>query len=218
MTDPMMTLHASEDRSITPDAQKSSGFTWYVVLALSIAFFVRFFIAAPYVVSGASMEPTFDNWDYLITDRISYDFAAPERGDVIVFCLPNSGECSLVKRLMAGEWQGPRTLIKRVIGLPGETVSVQGSEVRITNLDHPEGILLEEPYLSAENLGGPTGVTRTLGAGEYFVLGDNRHVSSDSRTWGILPRENIIGHVLMRLFPLNSLSTLPGDAEYPATN
>ena len=64
-----------------------------------------FFIAAPYVVSGASMEPTFDNWDYLITDRLSYDISNPNRGDVIVFCLPNTGECSFVKRLAAGEWR-----------------------------------------------------------------------------------------------------------------
>ena len=194
--------------------QNAGGFAWYVLLALGLALFIRFFIAAPYVVSGASMEHTFDNWDYLITDRLSYDFKAPERGDVIVFCLPGSGECSLVRRLLNQEWLAPRTLIKRVIGLPGETVSIDGSTVKITNTEHPDGFMLDEPYLAPENVGGPTGMSVTLEDGEYFVMGDNRRVSSDSRVWGILPKENIIGNVLVRLFPLSHLGILPGKSEY----
>ena len=209
-----MTHNASTDQS--PDAPVSSqrSFAWYVALALGLALFIRFFIAAPYVVSGASMEPTYDNWDYLITDRLSYDIGAPERGDVIVFCLPHTGECSFFKRLLRQEWGGPRTLIKRIIGLPGETVTVDGTNVRITNAEHPNGFTLDEPYLAAENLGGPTGIETTLGDGEYFVLGDNRHVSSDSRVWGTLPKENIIGHVFLRLFPLDAIDIFPGDATY----
>ena len=214
MSDPTMTQNASEDHSNDVSVSPQRGFAWYVLLALGLALFIRFFIAAPYVVSGASMEYTFDNWDYLITDRLSYDFASPERGDVIVFCLPNTGECSLVKRLANKEWQAPRTLIKRVIGLPGETVSVQGSEVRITNTAHPDGFVLNEPYLSPENLGGPSGIEVTLGDNEYFVLGDNRRVSSDSRVWGILPKEDIIGQVLVRLFPLSKIGIIPGNAQY----
>lgn len=216
MSDSLMTPNASSDHSSAATAPQSHSFAWYVVLALGFALFIRFFVAAPYVVSGASMEPTFDNWDYLITDRLSYDIAEPRRGDVVVFCLPNTGECSLAKRVLQQEWQGPRTLIKRIIGLPGETVSVEGTSVHITNAEHPEGFVLDEPYLAAENLGGPTGMETTLGADEYFVLGDNRRVSSDSRTWGTLPEDNIIGHVLLRLFPLDSISALPGNATYPA--
>lgn len=184
------------------------------MFALGLALFIRFFIAAPYVVSGASMEPTFDNWDYLITDRLSYRIGEPERGDVVVFCLPGSGECSLVERLKNRELQSPRTLIKRVIGLPGETVTVDEEGVHIANADHPEGFVLDEPYLASANLGGPSGMTTTLGAEEYFVMGDNRRVSSDSRIWGTLPKEDIIGHVLVRLFPLSTLGVLPGDATY----
>lgn len=216
MSDPVMTNSPSSDHSIVVQSPHSGGFAWYVTLALGLALFIRFFVAAPYVVSGASMEPTFDNWDYLITDRLSYGFSTPERGDIIVFCLPGTGECSLVKRLMAQEWRGPRTLIKRIIGLPGETVSVEDGKVSITNAEHPDGFILEEPYLSEANIGGPTGMTTTLDAGEYFVLGDNRRVSSDSRVWGTLPEENIIGHVLVRLFPLDSIGMLPGGATYPA--
>jgi signal peptidase I len=145
------------------------------------------------------MEPNFDNWDYLITDRLSYRFSEPERGDVVVFHLPQ---------------EHSRTLIKRVIGLPGETVSVTNSEVHIVNAEHPEGFALEEPYLATENLGGPNGIEIRLDAGEYFVLGDNRRVSSDSRSWGMLPRENIVGRVLLRLFPLSRLGLLPAEARY----
>jgi len=214
MTDPSMTENASSDRPADASVSASHGFAWYVALALGLALFVRFFIAAPYVVSGDSMLPTFENWDYLITDRASYGFSAPERGDVVVFCLPNTGECSFFKRVLRQEWGGPRTLIKRIIGLPGETISVNGAEVRIVNAANPDGFVLDEPYLASENLGGPTGTEITLSDSEYFVLGDNRRVSSDSRVWGALPQENIIGHVLLRLFPFDMIGLTPGDSEF----
>ena len=207
-----MTETTSLERPHETNATSPRSFAWYVTLALALALFIRFFIAAPYVVSGASMEPTFDNWDYLITDRISYRFGEPARGDVVVFCLPGTGDCSLLQRLMHQELTAPRTLIKRVIGLPGETVSVEGSTVRIANSEHPEGFILDEPYLATANLGGPTGTHVTLGDTEYFVMGDNRRVSSDSRVWGALPEDDIIGHVLLRLFPLSSVGVLPGDS------
>jgi signal peptidase I len=192
----------------------TSSFAWYVMLALGCAIFIRVFIAAPYLVSGASMEPTFDNFDYLITDRLSYRFEGPERGDVIVFCLPGTGECSLTKRIADGEWMSPRTLIKRVIGLPGETVSVDAAGVHIRNAKYPNGFILDEPYVAKDNSGDPTNIELTLGPDEFFVLGDNRRVSSDSRVWGMLPRENIIGHVLLRLFPLQSIQLAPGDITF----
>lgn len=204
----------SMDRPDDVRMSPAKGFAWYVLLALGLALFIRFFIAAPYVVSGASMEFTFDNWDYLITDRFSYDFSSPERGSVIVFCLPHTADCSLLKRVLNQEWMAPRTLIKRVIGLPGETVSVEGTRVKIINAAHPDGFYLDESYLSPENLGGPSGMTVTLAADEYFVLGDNRRVSSDSRVWGILPKEDIIGQVVVRLFPLSKIGVLPGHAIY----
>ena len=171
----------------------------YTLLALGLALLIRFFIAAPYVVSGTSMEPNFDNWDYLITDRISYRFEEPARGDIIVFHLPE---------------QYSRTLIKRIIGLPGETITVNGKGVLIQNTENPDGSYLKEPYLAPENLGGPMGTTVTLGQNDYFVLGDNRRVSSDSRTWGVLPKSDIVGRVFLRLFPLPKLSVLPEEARY----
>ncbi|MEN9560901.1 MAG: hypothetical protein RIQ56_174 [Candidatus Parcubacteria bacterium] len=173
----------------------------YAVLALGLALFIRFFVATPYIVQGASMEFTFDNYDYLIIDRLTYDFSEPQRGDVIVFGLPQ---------------EPSRDLIKRVVGLPGETVVISGNEPRvmIKNDEHPDGFMLQEPYLSEEHWGGSTDMTVTLGPDQFFVLGDNRKVSADSRLWGTLPREDIVGRVLLRLFPFNMIATLPGVARY----
>lgn len=182
-----------------PESSGIGALFGYTLLALCLALIIRFFVAAPYVVSGSSMEPNFDNWDYLITDRISYRFEEPQRGDIIVFHLPE---------------QYSRTLIKRIIALPGETVTVNGKGVLIRNAENPDGFYLQEPYLAPENLGGPLGSTVTLGPDDYFALGDNRRVSSDSRTWGVLPKPDIIGRVLFRLFPLSKLSVLPEEARY----
>lgn len=208
----METTTTTERNSGSDTSPRS--FVWYALLALGLALFIRFFIAAPYVVSGASMEPTFNNWDYLITDRLSYRVGEPERGDVIVFCLPGQSACSLTDRIAEGQVAAPRTLIKRIIGLPGDTVIVNSEGVRIINESYSQGLLLAEPYLDPTNYGGPTGMSITLQPDEFFVLGDNRKVSSDSRTWGVLPREDIVGRVFVRLFPLSQAETLPGDANY----
>ncbi len=171
----------------------------YTIVALSLAFFIRFFIAAPYVVSGASMVPAFFDYHYLIIDRVTYDFSPPHRGDVIVFDLPQDTT---------------RALIKRVIGLPGETVIIAGNDVKIVNEANPDGFVLSEPYLDPNNLGGPSNMSVKLAPGQYFVLGDNRKVSADSRTWGILPEEDIVGRAVLRLFPFNMIGALPGQARY----
>lgn len=180
-------------------AEGRGGLVGYTLFALGLALFIRFFIAAPYVVSGSSMEPNFHNWDYLITDRVSYRLSEPARGDVIVFHLPQ---------------EYSRTLIKRVIGLPGETVVVDSTGTKIINSEHPNGFYLDESYLARDNRGGPTNVTIKLDGSHYAVLGDNRRVSSDSRSWGELPRENIVGRVLLRLFPFSNIGVLPEEARY----
>src|SRR3989344_4448082 len=128
MFDPVMQENSG---SSSPKSSQSS-LLFYTVVALGLALFIRFFIAAPYVVSGASMEPNFDNWHYLIIDRVSYRLETPQRGDVVVFDLPQDTG---------------RSLIKRVIGLPGETVVLKGQSVTIINADHPKGFTLDEPYL-----------------------------------------------------------------------
>ena len=183
----------------TPEKNGQSGsLLLYTVIALGLALFIRFFIAAPYIVQGASRDPTIDDYHYLIIDRVSYKLGEPSRGDVIVFDLPTD----------LG-----RSLIKRVIGLPEETVIIRGNTVTIQNSAHPEGFALEEPYLDSANLGG--GDTRVaLEENEYFVLGDNRRLSSDSRVWGVLPRETIVGRALVRLYPFNVIEIFPGKARY----
>lgn len=195
MTDPVMQENSSSD--IKKSSQHS--LLVYTVVALGLALFIRFFIAAPYVVSGASMEPNFHDWQYLIVDRISYDVGAPARGDIIVFDLPQNES---------------RALIKRIIGLPGETVVLSGAKVTIINEGHPQGFTLEEPYLDSANLTDTDELTMKLGADEFFVLGDNRRVSADSRVWGSLPRKDIVGRVLLRLYPFDKLSILPSESRY----
>ena len=171
----------------------------YTIIALGLALFIRFFIAAPYIVSGASMVPTFNDYHYLIIDRISYNIENPARGDVIVFDLPQNVS---------------RALIKRIIGLPNETVILSDSTVTIVNSQNPNGFLLAEPYLDPANLGGASNMRITLGPDQYFVMGDNRAVSADSRLWGPLPREEIVGRAFLRLYPLTRIDFFPGKAEF----
>src|SRR3989344_74041 len=198
MSDPLMQTSSSLDpsRKITSSPRS---LLFYTMVALGLALFIRFFIAAPYMVSGASMEPTFYDLHYLIVDRVSYRLEKPMRGDVIVFDLPENPA---------------KSLIKRIIGMPGETVILKGSSVMIQNAEHPKGFTLEEPYLNPENLTGMNDFQITLAPDQYFVMGDNRAVSADSRIWGPLPRENIVGRAYLRLYPFNYINILPGEARY----
>ena len=190
-------IPVASEISTLPASQRS--LFAYVTIAIGIAIVIRLFIAAPYVVSGASMEPTFDDWHYLIIDRVTYDVSAPQRGDVIVFKLPQNTS---------------RALIKRIIGLPGETIEISDSKVTVINSAHPAGFVLAEPYLDPANLGGASGIRVTLGPDQYFVLGDNRKVSADSRLWGTLPRSDIVGRVFLRLYPFSSIGVMPGSVRY----
>lgn len=169
----------------------------YSIVALALALSIRFFIAAPYLVQGASMDDTFHPNDYLIIDRVSYRFEEPERGDVIVFRFPQDPS---------------RSFIKRIIGLPGETVAMEGRAVRIINDAHPEGFVITEPYILQSDR--ENHVRITVSENEYFVLGDNRDESADSRVWGLLPRDLIIGRAVARLYPLGDIGINPGGTIY----
>ncbi len=165
----------------------------FAFIALLIVIPVRMFIAQPFIVSGASMEDTFHSGEYLIIDQISYHLEDPKRGDVIVFRYPQDPS---------------KFFIKRIIGMPGDTISIEGSTVNLTTKDGEE-ILLDEPYIKSmkEN----TNLSEVLGDREYFVMGDNRDFSSDSRVWGVLQKEKIIGKAFLRLFPFNEAGILPGE-------
>ncbi len=202
MNDPVMQNNSSQEKnssSFFDSLSADRSIIVYTILAIGLALFIRYFVAAPYIVQGASMEPTFYDYHYLIIEKVSYHIGEPQRGDVIVLDLPQ---------------ETSRALIKRLIGLPGETVSIADNKVTVINAEHPEGIVLDEPYLDPHDLGGPSGMTVTLGEDQYFVLGDNRRVSSDSRSWGTLPREDIVGRVLVRLFPFTDIGVLPGTVRY----
>lgn len=158
-----------------------------VVISLAIILPIRYFLIQPFYVKGASMEPTFDDREYLIIDEISYRFRAPARGEVIVFRYPLD----------------PRQyFIKRIVGLPGERVKISGNKVTIFNDVHPEGLVLDESYLPA---GTPTfgDEVTTLGPDEYFVMGDNRTSSLDSRSFGPMPRKDMVGRVWVRGWPVS---------------
>lgn len=167
-----------------------------IAIAALIVFPIRLFVAQPFIVSGASMDPTFQDGQYLIIDELSYRLTDPKRGDVIIFRPPRAPQ---------------EFYIKRIIGLPGETVSIEGGKVYITS---PTGTKtqLEEPYIA--NMGNGGDETYKIGQDEYFVMGDNRPESSDSRVWGLLSREKIVGRALVRLLPANSISLFPGSVSY----
>ena len=164
----------------------------FILIVAAIVLPIRLFVAQPFIVSGASMDPTFHNGQYLIVDELSYRFQAPDRGDVIIFRPP----------LAPREYY-----IKRIIGLPNETVSINGNVVTITKTDGTT-LSLSEPYVA--NHGNGSTQDHTLKDGEYFVMGDNRPESSDSRVWGPLPRDHIIGRAFVRLLPLDSFGIFPG--------
>lgn len=162
------------------------------LIAAAIALPIRYFIAQPFIVRGASMEPNFHEREYLVIDELSYFFREPERGEVVVFHYPLN----------------PREyFIKRIIGLPEETVEIKDNGVFITSREHPDGLKLEESYLPA-GLETRGGVRFSLGSGEYVVLGDNRLFSSDSRSWGVLDRKFITGRAVFRAFPFSRLGVV----------
>ena len=178
-----------------PQGERENFFTEllkFALVAVVIVVPVRLFVAQPFIVSGASMDPTFDNGQYLIVDELTYRFDEPKRGDVVIFKYPKDPS---------------QFFIKRVIGLPNETVRIGHDSVSIKQKNGEE-VTLEEPYVVNRGNGGPFFLS--LGGDEYFVMGDNRPESSDSRLWGVLPRENIVGRAFLRLLPIDSLSLLPG--------
>lgn len=152
----------------------------------------RFFVAEPFIVSGSSMVPNFHNREYLVVNKMSYRLHEPQRGDVIVFRYPKDTS---------------QYFIKRIVGLPGEKVKVENGRVYVYNEEHPDGAVLEEDYLSNQDITFGNNELTTLGSEEYFVLGDNRLASSDSRVWGILPKHDIVGTAWLRVFPLNAFGT-----------
>lgn len=175
-----------------------------IVIALSIFLVVYLFFVQPHQVNGHSMDPTFQNGEYLLTDKISYRFNNPQRGDVVVFHAPDTAQCP----------KGTGCdFIKRVIAIPGETVEIKNTHIYIN------GNLLSEPYIAAENETLPGTYTQgrpiIVGPDEYFCVGDNRLASSDSRVWGPVHISQIVGKAFFRYWPIKTMGIIEA-TEYEA--
>ncbi|HEX2043443.1 MAG TPA: signal peptidase I [Acidimicrobiales bacterium] len=166
---------------------------WVVILAgaLLLAFVVKTFLLQAFFIPSGSMEPTLKIHDRVLVNKLSYDFHDVNRGDIVVFRTPNGQEGSDVK-----------DLIKRVIALPGETIEAGDGRILI------DGRPLEEPYLREPALGGLRLETQTVPPGSVFVMGDNRDGSKDSRSFGPIDEELIVGRAFVRVWPVTALSLL----------
>lgn len=169
---------------------------WIVILvaALTVALVVKTFLIQAFFIPSGSMEPTLKPGDRVLVNKLSYDLHSIHRGDIVVFKSP-PGE--------AASDPSVKDLIKRVIGLPGDRIQAINGQVYI------DGKLLKEPYLPA----GPTSLTtdlplQTVPPGQYFMLGDNRTNSKDSRFIGTIPKHLIVGRAFVRVWPLSSLNLL----------
>lgn len=167
---------------------------------VTVGFFfivIKTFIMQPFLVQQQSMQPTIEPYDYIIVDRFTYQFLRePTRGEVIVF----------------RSKEDDRYLIKRIIGLPGERILVENNTTTVFNIENKNGMKLNEAYV--KNVAVNTKVDKTLGEKEYFVMGDNRPASLDSRMIGAVTREQITGRTFLRLFPFTNISLFPGLALY----
>lgn len=190
-------MEPEKQESIPAPQEKETSF-WrdtirFTLIAVCIVLPIRIFIIQPFIVSGASMYPTFETGDYLIVDEIGYRLHEPARGEVVIFKYPNDPS---------------KFFIKRIIGLPGETLQSVNGTVIVKDTAGNEHTL-NESYLREFP---KDTFSITLTNEEYFVLGDNRAASLDSRIWGALPRHFIVGRAWARLFPLSELGVWPGRA------
>lgn len=164
------------------------------LVALGAVFLVRTFLVQPFLVSGASMVPNFASGDYLLIDQLTYRFRVPERGEVIVFRYPKDNSTYF---------------IKRIVGLPGERIEIREGKVLVFTAGRLDRAPLEESYLGPGVVTAPRSsplLTTSLGDDEYFVLGDNRSYSFDSRDWGVLKARDIVGLARLRLWPVKDLT------------
>jgi signal peptidase I len=184
------------------DERPASLLIW-IVSIIVIVKIVQAFLIQPFIVDGGSMLPTYHDKEFLLVDKLSYNLHTPSRGDVMIFKLYENAN---------NPYDG-KYLIKRVIGLPGERVSVKGGVTTIYNKENPRGFVLEEPFVSYKDT--RKDVTMTLDEDHYFMMGDNRAQSYDSRDWGGLNKKAIKGQVLFRVYPFDKMSYEPGQYSYP---
>lgn len=178
--------------------EKPSSLLFWIIGIIIIVKIVQAFLIQPFIVDGGSMLPTYHNQEFLLVDKLSYRISVPHRGDVMIFKLYENNN---------NPYEG-KHLIKRVIGLPGERVVVQNGVTTIYNKTDPNGFILEETFVEFKDV--RKNVDITLDENHYFMMGDNRAQSYDSRDWGPLDKVNIKGQVLFRIYPFNVASYEPG--------
>jgi len=164
-----------------------------IVIALAIFVVVYQFLFQPHQVKGDSMYDNFHNGQYLLTDKVSYRFNEPDYADVVIFEAPKNEDYDY---------------IKRIVGLPGDRVKVQGGKVYVNGQLYDESGYLDVRIRTHSGAYAREGLTTTVPPGSYFVIGDNRDNSSDSRDWGPVPFENIVGKAWVRYWPLNKMGTI----------
>jgi signal peptidase I len=181
------TTEVPERPTLSPRRAPSGLLSWLrelvetIIPALLIALAINFFVAQPTLVRGYSMEPTLHQEERLLVEKVSYRFHQPQRGDIVVLKVA----------------QEPIPLVKRVIGLPGETVEIRQGKVYVN------GQHLDEPYLRQTPYGNMP--ARPVPAGSIFVLGDNRNNSNDSRYFGVVPLDDVVGKAWLRYWPLEQI-------------
>lgn len=169
-----------------------------IVISLAIILPIRYFLVQPFYVKGASMEPNFYDHEYLIIDELSYHLREPARGEIVVFRYPKDPS---------------QFFIKRIVGLPGETIEIQNEKLKIKNGENAGGIDIEETYVEDGNFSYVSKEVK-LGEDEYYLLGDNRRSSLDSRSFGPVARDFIIGRAWIRGWPLDRITRFMAPA-YP---
>lgn len=162
-----------------------SGLTWTLIGIVILGILLRLFVFQPYLIPSGSMEPGIVPGDRILVNRQSYRLGAPSRGDIVVFAYPRDPS---------------RSFVKRIIAVEGETVELKDNQVFIN------GQLVDEPYLKAGDY--PPFGPETIPENNVFVLGDNRRQSEDSREWGVLPHNYIIGKAVMIYYPLQRIKLL----------
>lgn len=186
--------NTEEDQTVPISKKEMFSFIWemvrVIIVSLAIIIPIRYYVVQPFFVKGASMESTFENNDYILIDELSYFFRDPRRDEIIVFRSPENSS---------------QFFIKRIIGLPGDTVKIENNKVSIFNDQSPEGLLLNESSYLDRGQETRGNITMTISSSNYFVMGDNRLQSSDSRRWGELDKSLITGKVFIRIWPLNKI-------------
>ena len=185
----MTTLRSPESHKDTPNPWIDS--TKTVTVGLLMALGIHTFIAEIRYIPSDSMQPTLEVGDRLLVEKLSYHFHSPQRTELVVFKAP--------PELKAQNLHDD--LIKRVVGIPGDVIQIRNGQTLIN------GKVVSEPYLKEQPIYnyGPV----TVPQHQYFVLGDNRNHSYDSHLWGFVPKQNIIGHAALRIYPLTRFGFLP---------